>query len=77
MSDKVEINCEELAKKMNECLEQGDNEQCKEFVEDFNKSCKKDEEKEGFLSWAFGSKDKETKGDEEQVEDKEDEKKDE
>ena len=48
MSDKKEINCEELAKKMNECLEKGDDEHCKEFVEEFNTSCKK-EEKSGLL----------------------------
>ena len=43
MSDHKEINCEELAKKMSECLENGDDEQCKEFVEEFNTSCKKEE----------------------------------
>ena len=40
MSDNKEINCDELAKKMSECLEKGDDEHCKEFVEEFNTSCK-------------------------------------
>ena len=60
MSDKKEINCEELAKKMNECLEKGDDEHCKEFVEEFNSSCKK-EDKSGILSWVFGEKKEEEK----------------
>ena len=55
MSDNKEINCDELAKKMSECLEKGDDEHCKEFVEEFNTSCKK-EEKSGLLSWVFGEK---------------------
>ena len=55
MSDHKEINCEELAKKMSECLENGDDEQCKESVEEFNTSCKK-EENPGLLSWVFGEK---------------------
>ena len=66
MSDKKELNCEELAKKMNECLEKGDEEHCKEFVEEFNSSCKK-EENYGILSWVFGEK-KEEKVEEEKVE---------
>lgn len=41
MEEKKDINCEELTKKMNECLEKGDNEKCKKFVEEFNMSCKK------------------------------------
>jgi len=66
MSDKKELNCEELAKKMNECLEKGDEEHCKEFVEEFNSSCKK-EENSGILSWVFGEK-KEEKVEEEKKE---------
>ena len=67
MSDNKEFNCEELAKKMNECLEKGDDEQCKEFVEEFNSSCK-NEEKSGILSWVFGKKKEEEKVEEEKVE---------
>ena len=40
MEDKKDVNCEELAIKMNECIEHGDDEKCKEFVEAFDKSCK-------------------------------------
>ena len=68
MSDHKEINCEELAKKMSECLENGDDEQCKEFVEEFNTSCKK-EEKPGLLSWVFGEKKEEVVEEEDMVED--------
>lgn len=69
MSDNKEINCDELAKKMSECLEKGDDEHCKEFVEEFNTSCKK-EEKSGLLSWVFGEK-KEEVVEEEEVKDEE------
>ena len=69
MSDKKEIKCEELAKKMNDCLEKGDDEHCKEFVEEFNTSCKK-EEKSGLLSWVFGEK-KEEEVKEEEVKEEE------
>ena len=41
MEEKKETHCEELAKKMNECLEKGDNEKCKELVEEFKISCEK------------------------------------
>ena len=58
MEEKKDINCEELTKKMNECLEHGDDEKCKEFVEAFDKSCKS-EEKKGFLSWFSGDSKKE------------------
>jgi len=68
MSDHKEINCEELAKKMSECLENGDDEQCKEFVEEFNTSCKK-EEKPGLLSWVFGEKKEEVVEEEDMLED--------
>ena len=63
MSDNKEINCEERAKKMNEWLEKGDDEHCKEFVEEFDSSCKK-EEKAGLLSWVFGEKKEEDMVDE-------------
>ena len=63
MSDNKEINCDELAKKMSECLEKGDDEHCKEFVEEFNTSCKK-EEKSGILSWVFGENKEEVKEEE-------------
>ena len=66
MEEKKDINCEELAKKMNECLEQGDNEKCKEFVEEFNMSCKKEENK-GLLSW-FSTKKEEDKEEEKKEE---------
>jgi len=67
MEDKKDINCDELTKKMNECLQQGDNDKCKDVVEEFNNLCK--EEKGGLLSWLSGKSDKEE-------EEKEEEKKD-
>jgi|SaaInlV_130m_DNA_3_1039695.scaffolds.fasta_scaffold125750_1 hypothetical protein len=76
MSDHKEINCEELAKKMSECLENGDDEQCKEFVEEFNTSCKK-EEKPGLLSWVFGEKKEEVVMEEDMVEEMKEEMKEE
>ena len=66
MEEKKDINCEELTKKMNECLENGDDEKCKEFVEAFDKSCKV-EEKKGFLSW-FSSESKKEESTEEKKE---------
>lgn len=76
MSDQKEINCDELAKKMSECLEKGDDEHCKEFVEEFNTSCKK-EEKSGLLSWVFGEKKEEVKVEEDMVEEMKEEMKEE
>lgn len=69
MEDKKEINCEELTKKMNECLETGDDEKCKEFVEAFDKSCKS-EEKKGLLSWFSSDSKKEEKKEEDKKEEK-------
>ena len=66
MEEKKDVNCEELTKKMNECLEHGDDEKCKEFVEAFDKSCKS-EEKKGFLSW-FSSDSKKKEEDEKKEE---------
>jgi len=67
MEEKKDINCEELTKKMNECLEKGDNEKCKKFVEEFNMSCKKEEDK-GLLSWFSGHAKKEEKKEEDKKE---------
>mgnify|MGYP004000534423 FL=1 len=64
MEDKTDVNCEELTKKMKECLEEGDNDKCVEFIEAFDKSCKV-EEKKGLLSWFSGdSKTEESEKDE-------------
>jgi len=57
MEDKKDTNCEELTKKMNECLQKGDNDKCKDVVEEFNNLCK--EENGGLLSWLSGKSDKE------------------
>ena len=71
MEDKKDINCEELAKKMNECLEIGDDEKCREFVMAFDTSCK-NEEKNGILSW-FSSEPKKEEKTEEKTEEKKEE----
>ena len=71
MEEKKDINCEELTKKMNECLEHGNDEKCKEFVEAFDKSCKV-EEKKGLLSW-ISSESKEEKKEEKKEEEKKEE----
>ncbi len=63
MEEKKETHCEELAKKMNECLEKGDNEKCKELVEEFKMSCEKEDNK-GLLTW-FSSKKEDEKKEEE------------
>ena len=68
MEDKTVINCDELTKKMNECLQQGDNDKCKDVVEEFNNLCK--EENGGLLSWLSSKSNKE---DESKEEDKKEE----
>ena len=46
MSDKPEIECDELSSRMFECLDKNDHEQCKEFIEEFNNCCKTEETQE-------------------------------
>jgi hypothetical protein len=67
MEEKKDINCEELTKKMNECLEHGNDEKCKEFVEAFDKTCKVEEKKE-LLSWFSGKSKKEESSEEKKEE---------
>jgi len=43
MESTKETTCEELIQKMNECLEHGDDEKCKDFAEVIDKLCKVEE----------------------------------
>ena len=67
MEEKKDINCGELTKKMNECLEIGDDEKCREFVMAFDTSCKNEEKKE-LLSWFSGKSKKEESSEEKKEE---------
>ena len=41
MEDKKDINCEELTKKMNECLQNGDDDKCKDLLRNLTILCKR------------------------------------